>query len=153
LAREQAICIDRLGADSPDHRMTTQQICEALKANGLFPDATNVIKEWEYETTVKILGRVNDAKFRTSDDKARLHVVNLFEKDDEGKKSNYYKKLNETTVEEAAQVANYWNKSEKHAWTQKFEVVSDAVSRFGREAVQELLDFDLPPGIGLGMIA
>lgn len=141
VARERAKCIDELTGEQ-----TMWSICAHLKDHGLFPTSDDVMKQWEYEQTKKI---VEDSRsFREKGNELPLMMIPLFEMqllpDGKQARRNYVKKASEMNSNEWVQHLTYWHKTRKYATKQLRQFSEYAVSKFGLDAIQGRLPFHLP---------
>lgn len=154
LLRQQAIYIIERLADVSEHKIRREDLYEELYAAGLMPDADDALRAFKAQSVHKLVRQINAAGFEKPTPKEvqldlKLKLVNVVDVLPSGKKEHFYKDFGDTTLVEGCYVANERNKAELHYRGEKLLFAADLVVRFGREAVQARLEFDLPPDVGL----
>jgi hypothetical protein len=135
--REIAMALNELTG-----KITIRQARDHLKQRGFLPFDDDSRDQWELERARKLLQRAR--KYDNGSETGKIEFISLFETLEDGRKSEYYRKAEECTIDEAVQHLEYWNKYRRVADNRLRYYYRIFSKTHGRRKIQRRLSFAMP---------
>jgi hypothetical protein len=138
MLRTAAIAIQALGRG----KHAIGEFVDALKECGAIVSDDESIREWERRKARDIIEKVR--RFDNLTETGKVDYLPLHEYTEDGKRSDYWRLVDDCTVEEMAQHLSYWNREGRTCDRRFHYYYQIAKARFGAHKVQQLLKFNVP---------
>jgi hypothetical protein len=137
LERSAVIAINEL-----DGEVSARAGFNHLKSKGLVPSDEDFIEEGQLEWIRGIFQK--SGRYTNTEGTGKFEWAHITVRLDDGSKKEYYKKVRQTTIEEAIQDLEYWHKYTKSGIRKLRKRYDQYCKIHGKRKIQRRLTFDIP---------